>query len=67
MNDTAINKLRRTIAQSEFVQTMRAARRDGGRTLALGETPLRPLFRHEITQLEYQGNSSPDWSRRRGA
>jgi Domain of unknown function (DUF4954) len=59
----AINKLRRTIAQSEFVQTMTAARRDGGRTLALGETPLRALFRHEITQLESQGNSSPDWSR----
>jgi len=63
VNDTAINKLRRTIAQSEFVRTMVTARRDGGRTLALGEAPLRPLFRHEITQLEYQGNSSPDWSR----
>jgi Domain of unknown function (DUF4954) len=63
VNDGVINKLRRAIAQSEFVQTVTAARRDGGRTLALGETPLRSLFRHEIAQLEHQGNSSPDWSR----
>jgi hypothetical protein len=61
--DSVINKLYRATAQSEFVKTVAAARRDRGQTLALGDTPLRLLFRDEITQLERQGNSSADWSR----
>ena len=63
MTENVVSKVRRAIAQSEFVQAVASVRRDGGRKLALGETPLRPLFRDEIAQLEKQGNSSPDWSR----
>src|SRR5207253_3011160 len=54
-------------AQSELVQAIASLRRDGGRVLALGNLPLRPLYRDEIEKLESQGNSSADWSRIRAA
>jgi hypothetical protein len=59
--------VRAAAAQSELVQALASVRRDGGRTLALGDAPLRPLYRDEIDQLERLGNSSADWSRVRVA
>jgi hypothetical protein len=56
-------KVRAALAASEFLHTVAGVRQDGGRSLALGETPVRALTPEEIAALERQGNSCPDWSR----
>lgn len=63
MDEKIITQVRQATAQSEVVQAIASIRRDQGRALALGEIPLRRLYRDEIQQLESLGNSSGDWSR----
>jgi hypothetical protein len=63
MLENLLLKLRRTTADSELVRAVASLRRDGGRSIVLGDSPLRPLYRDEITKLEAQGNESADWSR----
>jgi hypothetical protein len=65
--ETLEAQVRQWIATSELVQTIDEIRRDGGLGLALGGSPLRPLFKIEITQLESLGNTAEDWSRVRVA
>src|SRR5881394_1981570 len=67
MNETLEAIVRRLAAESELVQAVAAVRRDGGIAFALGETPLRSLFKPEIAQLEALGNTAEDWSRVRVA
>jgi hypothetical protein len=55
------------LAASELLQAVAGVRRDGGRSLALGEAPVRALSPEEVAGLERQGNSCPDWSRVRVA
>jgi hypothetical protein len=59
---TIINQVREAAAKSELVRAAASVRTDGGRALALGDTPVRALYRHEIRQLESLGNSCLDWS-----
>src|SRR5436190_23825320 len=59
--------VRRAMAESEFLRAVASVRADGGIALALGETPLRHLFRPEVAQLEALGNTAEDWSRVRVA
>jgi hypothetical protein len=56
-------QVRESTAKSEFVQAVASVRRDDGRALALGQLPLRRLYRDEIQQLEALGNACGDWSR----
>ncbi len=51
------------MAESEFLLSISSVREDGGLTLALRSSPLRPLFKLEIAQLSTQGNTAEDWSR----
>jgi hypothetical protein len=63
VDNNIISQVRGTTVSSEVVQAAASVLRDGGRGLALGEIPLRALYRDEITQLESLGNSCVDWSR----
>jgi hypothetical protein len=67
MDDTIITQVRQAAAKSDVVRAAASVRRDGGLELALGQLPLRPLFRDEIARLETLGNSCADWSRVRVA
>ena len=67
MRDPVIDKVRQSAERSELVRAVGAVRPDGGRAFALGDVPVRPLYRDEIARLEDQGNTSPDWSRLRVA
>jgi hypothetical protein len=58
-----VEKVRTAAAASEIIRAVHSVRRDGGRGLALGDVPLRALYRDEIDRLEQLGNSCPDWSR----
>jgi hypothetical protein len=58
-----IARVRAAAAQSELVRAVASLRRDGGRTFALSQLPLRPLCSDEIAQLESQGNSCSEWCR----
>jgi hypothetical protein len=57
-----VAKVRAALAASELLQAVAGIRRDGGRSFALGEAPVRPLTPEEVAGLERQGNSCPDWS-----
>jgi hypothetical protein len=46
-----------------FLRTVAAVRSDNGRSLVLGDVPIRPLSREEVRGLEALGNSCSDWSR----
>jgi hypothetical protein len=48
--------------ESDLAQVIASVRRDGGVALALGDMPLRELFKPEVAQLEAQGNTAEDWS-----
>ena len=63
MDQKIVTQVREATATSQIVQAAISLRRDGGRALALGEIPLRRLYRDEIQQLESLGNCSGDWSR----
>ena len=63
MDNSIITQVREAAANSELVCAVASVRRDGGLRLALGEAPVRALYRDEITQLERLGNSCADWSR----
>ncbi|HEV3085511.1 MAG TPA: DUF4954 family protein [Gemmataceae bacterium] len=63
MRDEVLTRLRTALAESELLRTVSSIRRDNGKNLVLGDLLLRPLYRDEITRLEGDGNSSPDWSR----
>jgi len=63
LSDDVIHKVREAAAHSELVGAVASIRRDGGRHHALGDAPLRPLYRDEIAQLEQRGNFCNDWSR----
>lgn len=63
MDDTILSQVRQAVAKSELIKAVAAVRRDGGRALALGQIPVRSLYRDEITRLESLGNSCADWSR----
>src|SRR5260370_15497103 len=63
MRDEVLTRLRAAIAESELLRAVSSIRRDNGKSLVLGDLLLRPLYRDEITRLEGNGNSSPDWSR----
>lgn len=67
MDNHIITRVREAAAKSKLVRAVMAIRRDGERGLAPAQTPLRPLYRDEITQLEQLGNSCADWSRVRVA
>jgi hypothetical protein len=67
VDETLEAKVRRAIADSEFLRAVASVRDDGGLGLALGGGPLRPLFKPEVAQLEAQGNTAEDWSRVRVA
>ncbi len=56
-------RLRTAVARSELLRALASVRRDGGKTLALGDVSLRPLSAEEIAQLEERGNTAEDWSR----
>ncbi|MGE3803784.1 MAG: DUF4954 family protein [Gemmataceae bacterium] len=62
-----IGRVRQASAQSALVRAVANLRADGGLTLALGNTPVRPVRHDEIARLERQGNACPDWSRLRVA
>ena len=55
MKDDVLIKLRKAAVQSELIQVVSSLRRDNGKSLVLGDTPLRPLYREEIARLEGQG------------
>jgi hypothetical protein len=57
-----VAKVRAALTASELLQTVAGVRRDGGRSFALGDVPVRPLIPEEVAGLERQGNSCPDWS-----
>jgi hypothetical protein len=63
MRDEVLIKVHKAIAESELIRAVASIRRDNGKSLVLGDLPLRPLYRDEIARLESQGNSSQDWSR----
>jgi Domain of unknown function (DUF4954) len=67
VHNKIVTQVHEATTNSELVQTIASVARDGGRKLALGEAPLRALYRDEITQLESLGNSCIDWSRVRVA
>jgi hypothetical protein len=67
VNPDLIEKVRTATAHSQWLGAVASVRRDRGRTLALGEVPLRPLRRDEITGLEQLGNTAEDWARLRVA
>ena len=62
MSDTLEARARQLADESEFLRDVASVRRDGGVALALGDAPLRPLFKPEIALLEEQGNTARDWS-----
>jgi len=63
LSDDVIYRVREAAAHSDLVRAVASIRRDGGRFYALGDAPLRPLYRDEIVQLEQRGNFCNDWSR----
>src|SRR5207248_7601785 len=67
VDETLEQYARRLAARSELLETVASVRRDGGVALALGDAPLRPLFKPEVAQLEALGNTAEDWSRVRVA
>lgn len=67
MDVTLETKVLRLMAESDLVQTIGSVRRDGGLALALGDMPLRQLFKSEIARLEALGNTAQDWFRIRVA
>lgn len=67
MDESLDEWVRRLAAGSEVLAAATAVRRDGGLELALGDTPLRPLFKPEVAQLEALGSTAEDWSRVRVA
>jgi hypothetical protein len=67
VSEAAIQHVREAALRSELAAAVASVRRDGGRALALGNVPLRPLTGSEISELTHQGNSSTDWSRVRVA
>ncbi len=66
-DETLETKVRRAIAESEFLRAVASVRADGGRALALGSSTLRPLFDLEVAQLSTLRNTAEDWSRIRVA
>lgn len=56
-------RLRDALATSALLRAVASVRRDGGRGLALEDTPLRPLSLEEVARLEKQGSSAGDWAR----
>jgi hypothetical protein len=54
-------------AESDFLRAVASVRRDGGRSLALGDAPVRPLSMAETAELEGLGNRAEDWARVRVA
>ena len=67
MSESLERQVRRLTAASELIETAASVRRDGGVSLALGQGPLRQLFKPEILLLEAQGNTAEEWSRVRVA
>ncbi len=67
MTETLEAAVQRLTAGSDLVRTAEAVRADGGIALALGDTPLRQLFKSEIARLEVLGNTAQDWFRVRVA
>src|SRR5688572_12522777 len=66
--DATLEQAARHLADgSDLLAAVAAVRRDGGVALALGDTPLRHLFKPEVAQLEALGNTADDWSRVRVA
>ncbi len=63
VNADLIDQVRRATAQSQLLSAVASVQRDGGRTLALGDVPLRPLRHEEIVGLEQLGNRADDWRR----
>jgi hypothetical protein len=63
VDEKIITQVREATANSEVIRSVASVRRDCGRELALGEIPLRRLYRDEIRRLEALGNSCDDWSR----
>src|SRR5437764_8001123 len=62
-NDRLAGKVLAAAIRSEFLRAIVSSRQDGGRRLALGGTPVRPLTPAEVSRLERQGNSADDWSK----
>jgi hypothetical protein len=67
VDETLEATVRRLAGGSDLVRTAASVRHDGGVALAVGDAPLRPLFKPEIAQLEAAGNTAEDWSRVRVA
>jgi hypothetical protein len=67
VGETLEAKVRRLAAGSEVLRAIASVRADGGLALALGDAPLRPLYKPEIELLEALGNTARDWSRVRVA
>lgn len=67
MDETLEAKVRRLAAGSDLIRTVAAVRADGGVAYALGDAPLRALFKPEVELLESLGNSARDWTRVRVA
>jgi hypothetical protein len=63
MTDHLLQPLAAGTRDSEFLQTLRSVRRDGGLAFALGPSPVRPLTDDEQWTLESNGNTAEDWTR----
>jgi Domain of unknown function (DUF4954) len=61
--DHLLGRVNLAFARSELLRAQRAVRQDGGRRLALGDDPMRPLTPEEIDRLRQGGNDAADWSR----
>src|SRR5437763_9730974 len=61
--DGLLGKVRAALAGSELLRDVAAVRADGGRALALGGSPVRPLTDEEVDRLERLGNAAEDWSK----
>jgi hypothetical protein len=62
-----VEGVRAALQTSDVVRAAASVRQDGGRSLALGGAPVRPLRPEEVARLEALGNFCPDWSRVRVA
>src|SRR3954451_19383285 len=63
LNDRLAAKVRSAATRSDFLWAVVSSGQDGGRRLALGGTPARPLTAAEVGRLERQGSSADDWSK----
>ncbi|MBN9523203.1 DUF4954 family protein [bacterium] len=63
MEYNPLEPLETALRDSAVVRTARAVRADGGRALALGPDPVRPLTGDEVARLRANGNTADDWER----